>query len=61
MVVVCESSNGEVVCHSKEEITNIIRRGSELPEGDEIWIGGDNEYPYLTILVKGQYACVHYF
>lgn len=63
MMVVCETSHGEkVICNSKEEIANIIRRGSEFPEGDEIWIGAaDDEYPFLTLLVKGPYACVHYY
>ena len=61
MVVNSIASKGDVICNSKEEIVEIIKSGSELPEGDEIWLGGDNEYPCLTLLVKGQYACVHYF
>lgn len=63
MIVVCEANcSKRVICNSKEEITNIIRRGSEFPEGDEIWIGAaDDEYPFLTLLVKEPYACVHYY
>jgi len=61
MVVVSEASNNNAICSSKKEIADIIIRGSLLPNGDEIWIGGDDKYPCLTILVKGQYACVHYF
>ena len=61
MVVNSTASKGDVTCNSKEEIAEIIKCGSALPEGDEIWLGGDDEYPCLTLLVKGQYACVHYF
>lgn len=56
------TTNGDIICQSKEEIEKIIKQGAALPKGDEIWISGeDDEYPCLTILVKGKYACVHYF
>lgn len=56
------TTNGDIICQSKEEIEKIIKQGADLPKGDEIWISGDDDkYPCLTIQVKGKYACVHYF
>lgn len=55
------TSKGDITCHDKNEIAEIIKRSSTLPRGDEIWISGDDEYPCLAIQVNGQYACVHYF
>lgn len=53
---------GDQICKTKAEIIEIMKKGAALPKGDEIWISGDEEeYPCLNILVKGKYACVHYF
>lgn len=42
----------------KEETADYLLHCTE-PE--EIWINGKEEYPCLSILVKGNYACLHYF
>lgn len=56
------TTNGENLCQSKAEITELIKRGATLPDGDELWISSEEtEYPCLAILAKGGYACVHYF
>lgn len=61
-MIVTTTSKSDITCCSKKEIAEIIKRGAALQEGDEIWISGDDEkYPCLNILVKGKYACVHYF
>ncbi|MDE5824122.1 MAG: hypothetical protein K2H91_05500, partial [Lachnospiraceae bacterium] len=53
---------GDITCHNKAEIEEIMKKGAAQQKGDEIWISGDDEkYPCLNILVKGKYACVHYF
>lgn len=59
--MIINTSKGDISCNSKEELAKIIKCGSALPGGDEILMNGDDEYPYLSILVNGQYACVHYF
>ena len=61
MIINSIASKGDVTCNSKKEIAEIIKCGSELPGGDDIWLGGNDEYPCMSILVNGQYACVHYF
>ena len=56
------STKGDRICQSKAEIIEIIKQGSASPQGDEIWVSsGEEEYPCLSILIKGQYACLHYF
>lgn len=56
------STKGTKICQIKDEIIEIIKQGSALPQGDEIWLSsGGEEYPCLSILIKGKYACVHYF
>lgn len=52
--------NGDYECHSLTELENFIRKSS-LKQFDDIWLSGNTEYPCLAILVKGSYACVHYF
>lgn len=59
--MIVSTSKGDTICNSKEEIAEIIKCNSAFSGGDEIWIGGDDEYPCLSILVNGQYACIHYF
>lgn len=56
------STKGTRICQIKDEIIEIIKQGSALPQGDEIWVSsGEKEYPCLSILIRGKYACVHYF
>lgn len=56
------TTKGDLLCRTKAEIAEIIKQGAALPQGDEIWISSNEKpYPQLSILVKGQYACVHYF
>lgn len=60
---ICVSmGKGDIICKSKAEIAEIIKQGAALPRGDEIWVSREGEqYPCLSILVKGGFACVHYF
>ncbi len=53
---------GDIICHSKGEAVQVIKQSAALLQGDEIWISSNEKtYPCLEILVKGPYACVHYF
>lgn len=54
------SDKGNFIYNTKEEISEHIKRSSALPM-DDIWISGENEYPCLSILVNGAYACIHFF
>lgn len=54
------SNEGNFKYETKEEIVEHIKRCSALP-ADEIWISGEDQYPCLTILINGNYSCVHYF
>ena len=51
---------GEVEAQAKEELEAIIRK-SALNPYDDIWMGREEKYPCLAILVNGMRACVHYF
>lgn len=56
------TANGDIICHGKAEIAELIRQGAALTQGDEIWISDSEQpYPCLSILMKGSHACVHYF
>lgn len=56
------TENGEILCQSKAEIVEMIKQGAALLQGDEIWMSSnENPYPCLSILIKGEYACIHYF
>ena len=48
------TGKGEIVCQSKTEIAEIIKQSATLLQGNEVWVS-------LSVLIKGQYACVHYF
>lgn len=56
------ASQGNITCHSTEEIVQMIRQsaGSALLT-DDIWISEASEYPCLSIMINGKYACIHYF
>ena len=52
--------NGDFELHSFTELEQQIRESSTYPF-DDIWISGEANYPCLSILINGQYACIHYF
>ena len=52
--------NGEFDCHSWQELEQLIKKSSLNPP-DDLWISENTEYPCLSILINGNYACVHYF
>lgn len=55
------NNKGDFECKTKQELEAVIRE-SALNPYDDIWISERaGEYPCLTILVNGDYACVHYF
>lgn len=54
------NSNGDFDLQLKQEIETMIRE-SAFNTCDDIWISGVDEFPALTLLVNGNYACVHYF
>ncbi len=52
----------DIICQSKAEVTEIIRSCAASLQGGEIWMSSeDGPYPCLSILIKGEYACCHYF
>lgn len=54
--------NGDTICKSKAEIIGMIKQGAALSQGDEIWMSSSkNPYPCLSMLIKGEYACMHFF
>lgn len=56
-----ENNKGNFECQTKHELEDIIRK-SALNPYDDIWVSEvAGEYPCLTILVNGNYACVHYY
>ncbi len=56
------TTNDNILCQSKAEMVEIIKQGAALPQGDEIWVSSkEKPYPCLSILMKDQYTCVHYF
>lgn len=60
--MVVSTNQIETECNHIEEIEQIIRRSADLHLPlDDIWISGEEKYPCLSILVNGEYACVHYF
>lgn len=54
------SNEGDFQYETKEGIIEHIKRSSALPL-DDISISGENEFPCLSILINGNYACVHFF
>lgn len=51
---------GKVDCSSLEELNSTLANRHEN-NINEFELYGDGQYPYLTILVNGQWACVHFF
>lgn len=60
LTMIMTKCNGDFELRSCEEIERKIIESSKQPF-DDIWFYLDAEYPCLSILVNGQYACVHYF
>ncbi len=58
MRLCCNEGNFEF--QTREEISAQIRKSAERPL-DEIWLGGEEDYPCLGILLNGIHACLHYF
>lgn len=56
------TKNGDKICQTKAEIIEMIKQCAALPKGDELWVSrNEKPYPCLSILIKENYACVHYF
>lgn len=49
--------NGDTVCRSTSEVIKIV---SGSPYND-ITISFESEYPQISVLTNGKYACIHYF
>lgn len=61
-MMMASTANGDRICQSKAELIEMIKHSAVLPQGDELWLSSnENPYPCLSLLVKGNYACVHYF
>ena len=52
--------NGDFKFPSWAELERQFRESSTYPL-DDIWISGEEEYPCLSVLVNGKFACAHYF
>lgn len=50
------TKNRDILCKRKSEIKKIILNSTD----DDIWIS-EHKYPCLAVLVRGKYACIHYF
>lgn len=51
---------GETNCTTLEEL-NIILSSRHENNSNEFELRGNKEYPFMTILVKDEWACVHFF
>ena len=49
--------HGNTICRSKSDVIKIIY-GSPY---NDITISFESEYPQLSVLTNGKYACIHYF
>ena len=52
--------NGKFECKNLCELNNVLSHRSSLNSND-FELRPDGEYPYLTILIKDKYACVHFY
>lgn len=52
--------DGKTECHNLNELQEVLKHRSKN-NSNEFELRPDLEYPFLTILVKDEYACVHYF
>ena len=51
---------GEYNCKSEDELLKALKVRSKN-SSNEFELRNDAEYPFMTILIKEDYACVHYF
>jgi hypothetical protein len=51
---------GKTECSNLEDLNSILTNRHEN-NVNEFELYGDEKYPYLTVLVNDQWACVHYF
>lgn len=51
---------GKEECNNLNDLLNVLKQRSK-GNSNEFELRTEHEYPYLTILVKGDLACVHYF
>lgn len=54
------SFNGKEECKNKNELLNALKQRSK-GNSNEFELRTEKEYPFLTILVKDKWACVHFF
>ena len=54
------SFNGKKECNNKSELLDALKQRSEGNSND-FELRTEHEYPFLSILVKGDLACVHFF
>lgn len=52
--------DNKIECNSLEDLQEVLRHRSKN-NSNEFEIRTDLGYPFLTILVKDEFACVHYF
>lgn len=55
--LIVSTIHGDTVCRSTSEVIKIV---SGNPY-DDITISFESEYPQLSVLTNGKYACIHYF
>jgi hypothetical protein len=58
--MVVYSFNGKEECKNINELLNVLKQRSKGNSND-FELRTDQEYPFLTILVKDELACVHFF
>ena len=58
-MIVYEFDN-ETKCNNLEELQEVLRHRSKNNSND-FEIRPDQGFPFLTILIKDEFACVHYF
>ncbi len=52
--------NGKTECYNSNELQKVLKHRTKN-NSNEFELRTDLDYPFLTILVKDEYACVHYF
>jgi len=51
---------GKTECKTVEEL-NLVLANRYGNDANELELYGDQRFPFITILIRGQNACVHYF
>ena len=57
--MVVYSFNGKKECNNINELLNALKQRTK-GNSNEFELRTDQEYPFLTILVKNELACVHF-